>query len=416
MASRKAKSKQRPNAKSQKTKKTTRTAAKKVWRIFHFENRFEMDEYRRQGGLDYVRMFVTATTRDKSNESTNFIQQLAELEHYYPEQRDAYEGRFWRLCRLTATQEDWLRGYLLDAEQKPLTTSRLAARLHISLPVMKQTLAALKRVGLIVQMPCPVFEAPDRSRKDDNKKDKDSGKGKGRCKGKSGSGGSKKQKNQAVRERSEIFPNRSESFKESESDKSNKIGIGNVKEKEILGLSSSDIKQKQQDSGQPGRIQSQGLSQERTTTSPTTSPPNLIGPTVSDEGGSANVIPFAGPPGSVDKSDLSHISHAANAIRRRCNSTAQQAGREIYKALGGQWPPDNSRQTAQDLGCFAAAFEKALESGLPPPAMSELWDSLVAEAERLRKVYRSNGGYQSAKRVWCKPVFRDKLAARLRAM
>jgi len=105
----------------QKSKNEVSTAQRRVWRIFHFEHRFEMDSYRRRGGLDYVRMFVTATTQDKSNESSGFIQQLTELEHFYPEMRDTLEGRFWRLCRLTATQEDWLRGYLLDAEQKPLT-------------------------------------------------------------------------------------------------------------------------------------------------------------------------------------------------------------------------------------------------------------------------------------------------------
>jgi len=180
-----------------------------------------MDSYRRQGGLDYVRMFVTATTQDKSNESSGFIQQLSELEHYYPDLRDALEGRFWRLCRLTATQEDWLRGFLLDSEQRPLSASRMAARLHLSLADMKKTLNALKRVGLIEQVACPEFVRPQRKKSADSSEKESAAKRK-RAK-KSGPKREKKRVKAAVSKRSETFENVSESLNNKiESKKNNK--------------------------------------------------------------------------------------------------------------------------------------------------------------------------------------------------
>ena len=101
-------------------------SGRKVYIIYHFRERFEMDEYRRQGGLDYIRMFVTATTQTKSNESTEFFQQLKELRYFYPDMYYSFFGIFWTLGTLTATREDWLRGYLLDGDLKPLSEGKLA--------------------------------------------------------------------------------------------------------------------------------------------------------------------------------------------------------------------------------------------------------------------------------------------------
>jgi len=208
-----------------------------------------MDSYRRQGGLDYVRMFVTATTQDKSNESSGFIQQLSELEHYYPDLRDALEGRFWRLCRLTATQEDWLRGFLLDSEQRPLSASRMAARLHLSLADMKKTLNALKRVGLIEQVACPEFVRPQRKKSADSSEKESAAKRK-RAK-KSGPKREKKRVKAAVSKRSETFENVSESL-------NNKI-----ESKKNNDLKDLEFEEKQKP---------KGTEQKETTLTPTTTP------------------------------------------------------------------------------------------------------------------------------------------------
>ena len=238
-------------------KPKVRSAHPKVWRIFHFEQRFEMDSYRRRGGLDYVRMFVTATTQDKSNESSGFIQQLTELEHFYPEMRDTLEGRFWRLCRLTATQEDWLRGYLLDAEQKPLTPARLAARLHLDIADLKKTLTALKRVGLIEQVECPAFEKPKRDKSDEDKDQSTAGtKGKSRVKGK------KTGKKPAI-------PKRFKTFSNVPNPLNNKIGIESKKNNK-----EKDLELEEKNNQTNNRTCNGGTgSKQQTTHSPTTTPP-----------------------------------------------------------------------------------------------------------------------------------------------
>jgi len=383
-----------------------------VWRIFHFDQRFEMEGYVRQGGLDYVRMFVTATTKDKSNESTGFLSQLIELEHYYPEQRDAYEGRFWRLCRLTATQENWLRGYLLDADQQPLGLAKLAARLHLSVPVMKQTLAALKRVGLLECVECPAFERPVQEPSQDGAQD-DRRDGKG-----------KRQKPQrralkpsakAISKRFGKFKNVSEnskSIQESENNRNRNTNLNKdprTSSSDPTNPTEGEAVTQREDNAQ-GQATAQGPSGIRTALAPTTTPP--ICPTSSDPGG-PRVIPIhPPPPRPVHADDPTHISHAVAGIRRRCNPASRQAAERVYQALGGP-KIDGTRQYAQDMGCLGAAFDRVVQSGLAPPVAADLWEGLIAEAQRLRRIYAKNGGYGAAKRVWFKPILRDKLASRL---
>lgn len=105
-----------------------------------------------------------------------------------------------------------------------------------------------------------------------------------------------------------------------------------------------------------------------------------------------------------------HLGGVLGQVRRRCNMAALQAGKDIYRALGSPWP-DDSPESAREVGCFSAAFEKAVASGLPPTVLVELWESLVKEARRLAKLYSKNGGYRSAARVWCSKILPGKLAA-----
>lgn len=380
-----------------------------VWRIYHFKERFEMDGYVRQGGLDYVRMFVTATTKDKSNESSEFLKQLEELEHYYPEQRDAYEGRFWRISRLTATLEDWVRGYLLDADQRPLSLAKIAARLHLSLPIMKQTLVALKRVGLLECIEYPALERPAREEQKEDDAKKQGGRGGRKGGHRRRKDGSAKAAAMAISKRFETFGNISENSKSIQESEYNRNR--NTNQKEILGLTSSDPTSQSQTPSQAqannkAQENAQGPTATRTPTPPATTPP--MDPTVSDAE-EARVISFRPPP--PESADPLHISCTVAGIRRRCNPVIEQAARLIYKALGAPWA-DGSRQQAQDMGCFRSAVERIARSGLSPPAAAELWESLITEAKRLRRLYAKNGGYVAAKKVWFKPILRDKLAAK----
>ncbi len=183
------------------------STGRKVYSIYRWNERFEMEDYIRQGGLDFVRMFVTATTQKQSNESTDFFQQLSELRHFYPDKFYFLFGIFWTLVSLTATRECWLRGFLLDGGLTPLTQSKLAARLQINLKETKAALAALIKVGLIEYIDCPEFSKPVREKKEEQSQKQ--GKSKQSYKKKSKSVTSKKA---AIRKHSETFPNVSESL------------------------------------------------------------------------------------------------------------------------------------------------------------------------------------------------------------
>jgi hypothetical protein len=288
----------------------------------------------------------------------------------------------------------------------------LAARLHLSAGVMKQTLLALKRAGLVECVECPAFERPAKEPDAERTLRQDRRRGKMKAKEKKPKTPSARVAAKAISKHFETFGNVLENPKYiQESENRTRI----VRQKEILGLSSSDpTRTEGQAASSPQELsQGQPPSQGPTALAPATTPP--IDPTLSDAGGAVKVIAFPGPPGSVQSGEPSHISHALAGIRRRCNPAARAAAEQLYAVFGGPWPK-GSRQEAQDLGCFGSAFERVVNSGLSPPATAQLWDELLAEARRLRRLYANKGGYLSAKRVWFKPYLRDKLAARCKAM
>ena len=374
---------------------TGRTAAN-VYRIFHFQNRFEMDgDYRRQGGLDYVRMFITASTQGKSNESSAFMRQLGMLEHYYPEQWDAYLGRFWRLVALTATQEDWLRGYLLDSDQRPLADAKLAAAMHLSLPVMKATLQGLRKVGLIEQVPCPQFTRPKKRKAKDesaNQKQNKDGKKKSPKKPK------KQTAKQTVRKHSETFGNISErsetlraktnktkTAKAASAAKDNpRAAPSDYNQKATNGKTAVGCKRKTNDKRQgettgaealQNRTKCEWPTQSRTASAPATAPPLPSEPQQSDDG--ERVIPFVRSP---DSAELSR--------------QGMSYGRRVYLALGYGWDI-NSPEASREIASFASKHDELCRklSGLPPPQLDAMLCRGLREAEKMsrRRANRNRG-------------------------
>jgi hypothetical protein len=408
---------------------TKHSTAKKVWRIFHFEQRFEMDKrYQRQGGLDYVRMFVTSTTQAKSNESTGFIQQLSELEHYFRDDRDALEGRFWRLCRLTATQEDWLRGYLLDSDQKPLTAARLAARLHLKLDDIKKTLCALKKVGLIEYVDLPVLVEPKRNKNDDNQDDKEDDK-KEKEKGKVREKGRKPAQKAACGGDLQTFANVSESF-------INRHKI-ELNQKETNRQSTEENKQTKAEANAEEKPRAEnkaeGCEQEKVTrtegqehTDTKPNEPNVpIEPQVVDAGECKVILFPNAPPLSLSdaqaKVERKYLKDALNRNRMRmgvgmsgCEHTSESLayGELIYTNMQLPWSRD-SKEAARQIGCFSSCYLHALASGLSPPLLDELLQGCTREATRLGRVYKSNK--KAAAKTWVKKVFQPKLVSRIPA-
>ena len=359
--------------------------SKKVWHITDFDEVFKLpDDVRkgRKGPLSYTKSFVSLSGQSTPPE-THHYERLKSLKAH-PD-RHLLRSIFEDLKNWAGHKTQSHQGYLVDSEGRPADNDYICAQLdHLNKTDLKKAIITLSKIGLIERVALNGQLKPENDNKEKKKRDSKSenkvcpdGSGKGRkCSGKG-----RPPLNKLKR----------------------KVGIDKVKDEVKVGLSAEGKAKDIRNS------QDKEKSSHQTSTTPATTPP--IKPTISDEGGSVKVIPFAGPPGSVNIADPMHISHAAETVRRRFNRPAHNAAAEIYLALGGKWPPDDSRETARDIGLFKAAFEKVEASKLPAETKTELWDSLIREAERLRKVYKKTGGYKSAKCVWCKPVFKDKLAA-----
>jgi len=315
------------------------------------------------------------------------------------------------------------RGYLITCEGRPATCEYLAEQLGMNVGDIEQALPVLERLGFLDRVPLNgKIEQSETSRlKTGKKRGKESEHKKGRksknaakrtvgghTKGLPESAGPGRTEPETLCPPSRKNKNKNKSKSKSKSkakEKSNRPSASKVKDEDNPRPSASAEEQSQvQTASRPEQSQTT----EGTATSPATAPPMI--PTLSDAGGS--VIDSTGPPGSVHHVDNpGHISHALNSVRRRCNQAAVQAGRDIYRALGSPWPED-SPESAREVGAFASCFERATGSGIGPTVLVQLWEGLTREAARLRKVYAKNGnGYRSAARVWCKRILPGKLAA-----
>jgi hypothetical protein len=404
-----------------------------VWRLSRFQERFEMEEYRRQGGLDWVRMFVTSSTNRQSNESSEFLQQFDEIDHYYPEQRDAYEGRFWRLMRLTATKEDWLRGYLLDEECQPLSDARIAARLHLDGRVMKVTLAALKRVGLIEYVPCPNFQRQVTDPSEPDKQGQSQAdsppppvpEARTRKRSKTGKQGVKR----AGQGHSELFRKSSECSKTLLNEMTN----GNSNENQMANGQGPKGQTQTQTQANPN-----GVSQGQAATSPATTPPEgpearaskpqdvtvegLRHPTAQQQGKPATAPPgVSGGPrivplhGGGNPSRLGVlVPRAMDGLTHGYSLWAPEFAREIFGLLRAPFGED-SRDGQRELGNYRAAWLDAIDAGLSTAAIDELRAKTYKDAHTIgghRKRYYAKGG--SPEQYW-RFLFNRHMAARLPA-
>ena len=120
---------------------------------------FEIDGggYRRKGGLDFVRLFVSASG-PKSTESTQFLQLMAVLRMIAPDRYHHNRGIYFDLVGLTATLQKCYRGWFLDEGLQPLTEKGMAARLLVSAKIMRQAIRDLRASGLLQRRRLPEFD------------------------------------------------------------------------------------------------------------------------------------------------------------------------------------------------------------------------------------------------------------------
>ncbi len=138
--------------------------SKRVWHIFHFGERFELaagTKVCKNGPLQFVKLPVVGDPYD--DESHILVEQLAMLEC----QGDtlALEGAFWRLVRQAGWRSRKYRGYLLNEQYLPMTTTQIARVVGLTVAETAKVLKVLAKYNLIERVAMPDFGVTDPSNK-----------------------------------------------------------------------------------------------------------------------------------------------------------------------------------------------------------------------------------------------------------
>lgn len=142
----------------QKSKKEVSPAQRKVWRIFHFESRYEMPEdmkSNRKSGLNYTKRFVGTNGGD---EAVGYQLQLGMLCNGDGQESCLLEGLYGKLVNMAAALSRAKRGYLIDADDKPLSSAQIAKLLNIAPPTMRKMIARFEKVRLLERVELPEFD------------------------------------------------------------------------------------------------------------------------------------------------------------------------------------------------------------------------------------------------------------------
>ena len=353
------------------TKKSKNIAAKKVWRIFRFKERYEMPEDMRKclmSALEFTRDFVGDAGGDEAVGYQNQFKLLANGDGL---EFGLYYGIYRQLVNMAAKRSRAYRGYLLDARNQPLNEGQIGKLLKIKTKEIKKILQKLASVDLLEKVDLPEFDLSKNKmpvRKSDDKNAKKPSKK---------TGGRKGAENSA-RKRMSL--------------KNGK----NVKKKHSKYLKGNDKFKKEINNDKRIRHNSnmlKGQAKDRTTTTPTTTPPFV--PSESDAGGS--VIPFHGPPGSANH----------NRSGTYYEPDAKEFAGIIYIALKLPWLPVSAKGK-RDLGCFAKAWQKAQSSGISPQSLDSLWKRAIDVAHKIAK---KRPKYPNPARVW-RGLFNKLLASK----
>ncbi len=365
----------------------------RVWHIFHFKERYELDSYDRKNGLEFTREFVTAGG-SKSNEASQYTQQLDELRALTEDRYYEVHGIFVALRSLTAPLERVYRGYLLDSRLGPMAEKTLARRLHLDAKRLRYALTSLAEVDLIERVPLPDFEAL------------------------------------MADEQEEKISEHSETVSSPSKEKKNGNGKGIKGKEKTNGKGKGNQRPKRQGNGQvKGKAKGQAQDnskaepkcQAETALAPATAPPNLpTVPTEADARGASRSYQTERPPGSdtppatvtgrheaegfartelarnrAGRSDL--IATELKAIERqllgfdpepeesRYSARAEAFAAEIYLAMDLGY---GRNQAARERGTLASCWTRAEAAGLPPPMLDRLWDHAIVAARKLRKKKR----------------------------
>ena len=339
----------------------------------------------RKSGLQYTRDFVSAAGGD---EAVGYLRQFGLLNEGDGLKLGMFKGLYRELINMAA-QHSWAkRGYLIDADDKPLSDAQIGKLLRIKGPTMGKILRQFASVKLLDKVDMPEF---DMSLNDLPPRKKDESRG---TPGKSG-------KNQAP-------------LKKRQNGKTAKPPKGGKKineQKATNGLTAVNAKENKNDKAHrhnanvQGKVRSRGQAKEEPPSTPTTTPP--FKPQVSDAPGGSKVIPFTAPRTSFNSPGGPQRPRAVCGYDR----SDEIFGKRIYVELGLRWDTA-SPEGRREICCFASKWAQARASlaRLPPEVRDEIGVRLISEARKIAKRGKRN---KRPGAVWC--IVADKLVtARLR--
>jgi hypothetical protein len=328
----------------------------KVWHVFRFDERYELPEDMRacrKSGLQYTRDFVGIAAGD---EAVGYHCQFDLLANGDGLDSCLLYGVYRRIVNIAAGHSRAKRGYLIGADDRPLTDAQIGRRLNIKSRQMKQILAKFRRVQLLEQIELPAWDMslndpPDPKRGNLRKSPEKSG------------------KKQTPLKKTKRNPKR------------------NNKQKAPNGATAKRAAKEKTAHVEQSSAQEQAAQQ-----------PRPSKPLVADAGaGDIPNIRTLRPPRSVSASPGRSMgpTTGSGGVYNRFD---YQYARRIYEALGYQHPA-NSIEAIREMSSFASTIHKALEqmSGLPPPVVDAFGERCLVEA---RKIGRRRDRNHNAGAVW----------------
>ena len=330
------------------SKSKTKPKTRKVWKIFRFQERFELPDnirFSKLKPLVYIRDYVGSGQDD---EAINYKRQIMACKS--SPNRHKLLSVFSDLREIAANRSKYYRGYILDERFEPASYNKIASWVGLGLSEGGKILGELERIGLIERVPVPIFEPPGAG-DDDNKKGK---------KAKSRAQTRKVGKTRKPLKRKDKAKTVSGSGKDKKNEENNKTtdtdkGRTSKKEKRSTAVSAK---------GQEGH-----------------SPTN---PKESDGGvGNHNQGGHATPPlQSLSHRHRGHPEQLGDVLHQLYDPEASAFAEAVYKAIGTPYPR-KSKEGVSELSCFKQAWAAAQLAGIAPSYLKGLWARTMKEAAAL---------------------------------
>jgi len=318
---------------------------KKVWRIFHFRERFELPDTVRfdvERPLVYIRYYVGSGQDD---ESINFKRQIAACKA--SDNRHTLHSSFMDILEVAANHSRSYRGYLLDERFEPASISKIAEWVSLETEETGKILEKLEQIGLIEKVE---WTPPPKLPADDG----------GRVRGRKSKSRARTRKSEKVR----VPLNNKGNEKRNEKTKGKKK-TGNKPEPE---------KEPNPKEASADAAAIAAESQEN--------------PKIDPKGSDAQVghdkrATRINPPGQSFKRITEQPERLDGVLHRLFNPEAKEFAAEVYRAIGTPYTPD-SQEGRSELACWLQAWADVQLLGLNPLYLHELWDKTINYAAKLR--------------------------------